>query len=180
MRPLRPLFLVALLSTAVLAVGQTTSKQLGASNDTGIQPYGIYSGAHENINLANGNLSIQIPLVSLPGRAGHGFTLTLQYDSKNWVIHDLGYSDRPGEQTASLLGKCAWLADAGRRTGRNTGIAFSLNAVDHDLRLQRSGAPDPCGSERRGQQLRELADKNRCLQHARPASHVEQPRNRNY
>ncbi len=59
--------------------------QITPSNDTGTNPFGSYSTDAGNINLANGNLSLQIPLLSLPGRNGLNLVLTAQYDSKIWT-----------------------------------------------------------------------------------------------
>src|SRR5450631_1045995 len=66
---------------------QATPTEATAGNDTGVRAYTAYSGARENVNLTNGNLNVSIPLISLPGRDGHNFTLSLLYDSKNWVVH---------------------------------------------------------------------------------------------
>jgi hypothetical protein len=49
---------------------------------SGVQPYQAYDGSHENIDLATGDVNIQIPLISLPGRNGHGLDLGIEYDSK--------------------------------------------------------------------------------------------------
>src|SRR5882724_9482678 len=38
----------------------------------------------ETVNLANRNLSLNIPLVTLGGRGGAGYTLALTYNSKVW------------------------------------------------------------------------------------------------
>ena len=59
--------------------------QLSSSSDTGTRAFISYTGAKENINLTNGNLNIAIPPVSLPGRNGHDVTLSVLYDSKNWM-----------------------------------------------------------------------------------------------
>src|ERR1700687_2901632 len=59
--------------------------QITPSNDTGTNPFGTYSTDVGNVNLSNGNLSLSIPLVSLPGRNGTNFTLAIEYDSKIWT-----------------------------------------------------------------------------------------------
>src|SRR6266536_2934831 len=46
----------------------------------------MYLGDHENINPVTGNLNIQIPLVHLPGRAGHDLDLKLSYNSNIWAF----------------------------------------------------------------------------------------------
>src|SRR5258708_16850910 len=59
--------------------------QITPSNDTGQKPFNAYSTDGGNVNLMNGNLNLEIPLVTLPGRNGHNFVLSVQYDSKNWT-----------------------------------------------------------------------------------------------
>lgn len=56
-----------------------------AANRPGLQPFGSYSGnGPDGVNLSNGNLVITIPLLELPGRAGHNFTVQASYNSKMW------------------------------------------------------------------------------------------------
>jgi RHS repeat-associated protein len=85
---------------------QSTPNSVGPTNETGVQPYGPYGGAHEDINLGNGNLNLQIPLLSLPGRNGHNFSLSLHYDSKIW---------EPSSEYESDTGQTIyyWTAQAG-------------------------------------------------------------------
>lgn len=44
-------------------------------NATGVQAYGVYDGTKECIDLSNGNVNLQIPLLSLPQRGGRTFEL---------------------------------------------------------------------------------------------------------
>jgi YD repeat-containing protein len=95
---------------------QAIPSQIGPQNATGTQPYEAYGGARENINLANGNLNLQIPLVSLPGRNGHDFSLALNYDSKIWTpssnydptsgqtLYSYDYDD----SSTNLVGTVGW------------------------------------------------------------------------
>jgi YD repeat-containing protein len=53
--------------------------------DTGIKPFESYDGAQEAVNLASGNLSVTLPLVSLPGRNGHDLNLSISYNSQHWT-----------------------------------------------------------------------------------------------
>src|ERR1700737_113536 len=76
-----------LLSTPALFGQSAPPTQISASNDTGISPHTSYSTTVGNVNLTNGNLTLDIPLINLPGRAGNALNLTLQYDSKIWVPH---------------------------------------------------------------------------------------------
>lgn len=59
------LFLLA-LSTVSFSQNVTTSAP-HQENDTGLKAYATYDGNRENINLSNGNLNINIPLLNLPG-----------------------------------------------------------------------------------------------------------------
>lgn len=44
-----------------------------------------YTGQHESVNLASGNLTLQIPLLKLPGRNGYDYNLVLTYNSQIWA-----------------------------------------------------------------------------------------------
>lgn len=79
--------LALLVIGSSIVAAQITPTQVTSSNDTGLRPYQTYAGAHENINLSNGNLSLDIPLLNLPGRAGHNLNLNVQYNSKIWTPH---------------------------------------------------------------------------------------------
>src|SRR5260221_611589 len=59
--------------------------QITPSNETGTNPFGTYSTDAGNVNLTNGNLSLSLPIISLPGRNGLNYTLAVQYDSKIWT-----------------------------------------------------------------------------------------------
>lgn len=77
-------FLMVLVSS--LALGQSVpATQVGASTDTGLNPHTPYSLGVGNVNLTNGNLNLEIPLINLPGRAGNSYTISLEYDSKIWM-----------------------------------------------------------------------------------------------
>jgi RHS repeat-associated protein len=79
--------LILLTALPRLAQAQSIPNQIGPQNATGIQAYDPYGGSHEDINLGNGDLHLQIPLLSLPGRDGHNLSLALNYDSKIWNPH---------------------------------------------------------------------------------------------
>ncbi len=86
----RPAFLLVLgflLCLPAAVLGQSSPNQINPGNATGVQPYNVYGGVRENINLSNGNLNLQIPLLSLPGRNGHDVVIGLEYDSKIWSLH---------------------------------------------------------------------------------------------
>jgi len=73
----------ALLFTAA-TVAQTTSSP-SLANDTGIHSQETYDGVRENVNLAGGGLTLSIPLLSLPGRNGLDFSVSMTYNSQFWV-----------------------------------------------------------------------------------------------
>ena len=77
---LTALFFLFSLSTA----GQISPADV--PDITGLKPYETYAGTGENINLGTGNLNITVPLLKIPGRAGHDFDLQPSYDSKNWAL----------------------------------------------------------------------------------------------
>src|ERR1700730_2569571 len=79
--------LILITALPRLVQAQSIPNQIGPQNATGIQAYDPYGGSHEDINLGNGDLHLQIPLLSLPGRDGHNLSLTLNYDSKIWNPH---------------------------------------------------------------------------------------------
>jgi RHS repeat-associated protein len=62
------------------------SSQVTPNNQTGVVSYNTYAGDHENVNLATSDLSVALPLVSLPGRNHHDATLSLLYDSHQWEL----------------------------------------------------------------------------------------------
>lgn len=62
------------------------STQVTANNQTGVVSYNTYAGDHENVNLSTGDLSVQLPLVSLPGRDHHDLTVSLLYDSRIYEL----------------------------------------------------------------------------------------------
>src|SRR6266403_5881549 len=89
----KKIILCAVLALSLLLVGlgapllhaqPAPPTQITPSNDTRTNPYGSYSTDAGNVSLSNGNLNLNIPIVSLPGRNGHNFVLALQYDSKIW------------------------------------------------------------------------------------------------
>ena len=74
-----PLMLTASLIGFVAPVN--AQSLITSANANGIQAYNTYSGSRENVNLATGDLGVQIPLLTLPGRKGFDFSLGIQYDS---------------------------------------------------------------------------------------------------
>ena len=67
--------------------GQTAPTQIDSNSTTGPTPYGSFGGVHENINLATGDLTLQIPLLTLPGRNGFDLSVGLTYDSKVQILN---------------------------------------------------------------------------------------------
>ena len=50
----------------------------------GILPGNTYVGHYENVNVGTGNMHIEIPVVELPGRNGHDYSLSLQFNGQIW------------------------------------------------------------------------------------------------
>lgn len=75
------------LSLVLFFIAETASAQssqqttITAMDETGMHPFGAYDGAREDISLSTGNLHVQIPLLTFPGR-GMNFALAVDYDSK--------------------------------------------------------------------------------------------------
>jgi RHS repeat-associated protein len=69
---------VAFLSCSVVA-------QLNPGTETALPPNSVYHGSGlDKVNLQNGNLHIEIPLLSLPQRGGKTLTWKYVYDSQQW------------------------------------------------------------------------------------------------
>src|SRR6266550_953716 len=105
---------VASLGAISLRAQTVPPAQITPSNDTGTNPYGSYSTDAGNISLSNGNLNLNIPIISLPGRNGHNFVLALQYDSKIWSPSatynsstDITYQWK-AEQRTARVGDLGW------------------------------------------------------------------------
>src|SRR6267143_1382555 len=73
------------LAAPPLLAQTAPATQITPSDDTGTKPFGTYFTGAGDVNLTNGNLSLNLPLVSLPGRNGHNYVLSIQYDSKIWT-----------------------------------------------------------------------------------------------
>ena len=82
--------LLVAMTTMPATYAQSIPNQLSPNNETGTPPYVAYGGVRENINLATGDLNIQIPLLTLPGRNKLDLNIGITYDSKYWVLN---YSD---------------------------------------------------------------------------------------
>ena len=76
------LILYTLLGLSLLTGSQAQTSD--PNNDTGIHPYETYEGARENINLGAGNVFVSVPLLSLPGRSGHNYLVSLISNSQTW------------------------------------------------------------------------------------------------
>jgi RHS repeat-associated protein len=83
-RILLTIAIMAVFSTALTA--QVNIPYVKPENDTGVNPFGTYAGTRESINLSNGNLHIEIPLLALKGRNGQNIVISAQYDSKMWNL----------------------------------------------------------------------------------------------
>src|SRR5215472_1764366 len=68
------------LAFASIALAQNTDP----NNDTGLHAYETYDGARENINLGSGNVFVSLPLLTLRGRNGHNYSVSLMSNSQSW------------------------------------------------------------------------------------------------
>src|SRR5207245_2673115 len=74
---------------AVSASAQTTSNTDQATPTglaRGAHPLGSYGGDIDTVSLFNGNVSLNIPIASLPGRGGMHAGVMLSYNSKIWRV----------------------------------------------------------------------------------------------
>lgn len=101
------LFCVVFLIAAVLNAQTPT-------NDTGISAHQLYAGDRETISPVTGNLNIQIPLAHFPGRAGHDYDLSANYNSNMWSFQT--YYDGLGNphyiwntDTVPFVGSYGWI-----------------------------------------------------------------------
>ncbi|MGE5110967.1 MAG: RHS repeat domain-containing protein [Acidobacteriaceae bacterium] len=108
-----------LVALSVLFLGVVASAQTYSTisqSMSGTQAYQAYDGVRENIDLATGNLNLQIPLVSIPGRNGHNFNIGIEYDSKTFYVTGTNggtgtywYWDRVRRDTSPLdASKLGW------------------------------------------------------------------------
>jgi RHS repeat-associated protein len=91
-----------LLMLATVGIGlnlvraETTTAQRGAS------PYQTYSiSGIENIDVRTGSFTLSIPLASLPGIAGHSYTLYYIYNNRLWDLDQWPTEDCPAREPCS-------------------------------------------------------------------------------
>ena len=118
-------FQALLICLAAFPVLAQTNYDTSPGSQTGTPAYGaFFSAGIDNINVYNGNLNVNIPLFSLPGRElSMGISLT--YNSKAWESRTCGGStcwdhtggwrviDPFGSNDLSFFGKhlgCTWMA----------------------------------------------------------------------
>jgi YD repeat-containing protein len=66
------------------------AQSLNSQDNSGIQPFQTYSQDKESVNLATGSLNLSIPLLHLPGRAGHDVDVALSYNNQSVLYPTLG------------------------------------------------------------------------------------------
>ena len=106
---------LGLLLAASVASGQTTY----TSPETGIKPLGSYAswGDIDSVSLTNGNLLLNIPLFSLPGRelpVSMGVSFNSQFMERRTMVGPMG-------QTVTVWESQAW--------HKNTGIGGTLSGT---------------------------------------------------
>ncbi len=94
------LFVIAIISHNARAQNSydTGTPAASKAGQSGASTYAM--DKLETVNLANGNMSVHIPLVTVGGRGSASYTLALSYNSKLWSAqHDVepGYTDPLGE-----------------------------------------------------------------------------------
>jgi hypothetical protein len=121
--------LVLILSSAVTAQDPPTS---AARPDRGRNTQGTYAVSDiESINLTNGNLSLSIPLASLPAIAGGKLSWTIQanYNSKLWNLKN---DERPADLTHLNQPYFHELLPRSNDGGWKIGEAYNLEIHDVD------------------------------------------------
>jgi RHS repeat-associated protein len=86
------LFIVCLTGSGALVTAQNSNDR-GTPADSKIGQSGPSTYARDKIettNLANGNLSLSIPLATIGGRGSASFTIALSYNSKIWSVQSDG------------------------------------------------------------------------------------------
>jgi RHS repeat-associated protein len=104
--PFHQLFIA--LSTATLLLVLTTASNAQTTNPTdGSTPAGLTPGApagsyglsgFDNVNLYNGNMNFRLPLISMGGRGGAGYTVTLPIE-QHWTVDKYTDPDDPASTT---------------------------------------------------------------------------------
>lgn len=145
----RFLYCVIILSLSQICFAQAAT-EIKPSNDTGLKPLTPYSTGGGNVNLTNGNLNLEIPLVGLPGRAGMNYTLSLTYDSKIWTPRatyaspvditytwsDSSLNGGSGDWRLNIpsITPGTWLTDAnGNHSGNSDYIVTLMSGAKHAL-----------------------------------------------
>lgn len=84
---------VALLALMIALIASTASNAQTTNATDGSTPAGLKPGApagsyglsgFDNVNLYNGNMNFRLPLVSIGGRGGAGYTVTLPIE-QHWT-----------------------------------------------------------------------------------------------
>lgn len=120
------------LSAQVASTSSASDGGTPSATARGTHPFGSYGGSNfDQINLFNGNLSMNFPLATLTGRGGMSGSVLLSYNSKTWHVEEItlingdkrylpfydGWDRK--EQTIAP----GFLLHAGRMVGRQTGWA---------------------------------------------------------
>ena len=85
---------VALLTAMIALIVTTASNAQTTNASDGSTPAGLTPGApagsyglsgFDNVNLYNGNMNFRLPLMSIGGRGGAGYTVTLPIE-QHWTV----------------------------------------------------------------------------------------------
>ena len=135
-----------LLAVVAVVPGYSQTGDTAAKPDRGMSSSSSYALSElENINLSNGNLTISIPLASLPAIAGGklNFTLKATYNSKLFNTYSVESRLGPGAAGALIYSKqLPRLSNEGGWTINGRYFITSETASEDFVRLGDTGDPD--------------------------------------
>ncbi len=75
-------------SLLILSFGYFIQLSHAQQSETGLPAFGsFHGGTFDNVNLQNGNLHLEIPIVSVPQRVGPNYSYKFVYDIRGWEIN---------------------------------------------------------------------------------------------
>jgi hypothetical protein len=76
------------VSLLILSLTYFIQASHAQQSETGFPVYGsFHGGGIDNVNLANGNPHVEIPIISVPQRQGPNVTYKFMYDARSWEIN---------------------------------------------------------------------------------------------
>src|SRR5437016_8772409 len=81
-------YVISVLVPVFALTLSVAAQQVANDEGIGFPAHGIFSGSDfANVQVNNGNLHIEIPLWTVPGRGGLSFAMKYVYDSKGWKVN---------------------------------------------------------------------------------------------